>query len=279
MRCTNCGAELKEQARFCNQCGTPVKFENNDIHNNERKEESEEMIAGNDSASSKKKWKDQYTILILVIAMCVAGAAGIIVKSMASKETDTDYNRSEVSDTCNPSETATEHDGDEEDGNDVGDSEITYDYTEEGIHVYGFFIDDCTWTEAFAKAQEKDGYLVHINSYEEYEYIVSQIYEMGYENIQFRIGGRRDADSLEYYWVDEYNSTYGDIINSPEYWADSEWMQGEPSYNDGDIEEDCLDFYYYEKEDRWVWNDVPDDIISIVPYYSGKIGYIVEYED
>lgn len=29
----------------------------------------------------------------------------------------------------------------------------------------------------------------------------------------------------------------------------------------------------------WEWNDVPDDIIAVVPYYHGKIGYIVEYEE
>ena len=77
----------------------------------------------------------------------------------------------------------------------------------------------------------------------------------------------------------EYNELYGDVLNSPEYWAYGEWMQGEPSFQDGDIAEDCMDFYYYENENRWTWNDVPNDIISVVPYFSGKIGYIVEYED
>lgn len=34
----------------------------------------------------------------------------------------------------------------------------------------------------------------------------------------------------------------------------------------------------YSKGNEWIWNDVLNDIISIVPYFSGKIGYIVEYE-
>lgn len=29
---------------------------------------------------------------------------------------------------------------------------------------------------------------------------------------------------------------------------------------------------------QWVWNDVPDDILSVASFYSGKIGYICEYE-
>jgi len=28
-----------------------------------------------------------------------------------------------------------------------------------------------------------------------------------------------------------------------------------------------------------VWNDVPNDIISVVPSYRGRVGYIVEYEN
>ena len=29
--CTNCGTELKENAKFCHQCGTPVLQDNNGI--------------------------------------------------------------------------------------------------------------------------------------------------------------------------------------------------------------------------------------------------------
>ena len=103
--------------------------------------------------------------------------------------------------------------------------------------------------------------------------------DMGYEEKQFRIGGRRDKDSMEYYWVDEYNVLYGDQINTSVYWCTDKWMQNEPSFVDGEIDECYLDIFYYEGEGRWVMNDVPNDIISIVPYYSGKIGYIIEYEN
>ena len=56
-------------------------------------------------------------------------------------------------------------------------------------------------------------------------------------------------------------------------------MTGEPSFSDKDTQENCLDIFYYQKEDRWVWNDVPDDILKTVPEYAGKLGYICEYEN
>lgn len=176
-------------------------------------------------------------------------------------------------------ETTTEEVTTEEVTTEEATTEEMYDVAEGGIHRYAYMIDDCDWSTAFIKAQEKGGYLVRINSYEEYEYLLSEIEQLGYEKIQFRVGGRRDEGTTDYYWVDENDNLYGEVINSFDYWACSAWLSGEPSYRDGDIDENCLNFFYHSDEERWVWNDVPDDIISVVPYFSGRIGYIVEYEN
>lgn len=299
MRCTNCGAELKENAKFCNQCGTPVvnnqeiSSENNTANDIVPEKETKKI----DVDQIKKNWNDRYTILVLIAVMVIAGAAGLIVKCVSKNRSEEASNNIEENIDLEENNSA---DDDEIYADDIAEDEQPeqgtvkqevveedvdekeepkYDVTEGGIHEYGFFIDDCTWSEAFTKAQEIGGHLVRINSAEEYVYILDKIYELGYDKIQFRIGGRRDLDSGEYYWVDNANAAYGEILNDPEYWASEVWMQGEPSYADGEIVENCLDIYYYEQEGRWVWNDVPDDIISVVPYFSGKIGYIVEYEN
>lgn len=158
------------------------------------------------------------------------------------------------------------------------DEEIEYDITEGGIHSYQCVLDDCSWEEAQQKCLEWGGHLVRINTPEEYEYILSFIEESGYEDIIFRLGGRRDSDSTEYYWVDENNQCYGEALNDSEYWSALQWKSGEPNFYDGEIEETCVEMYYNPDEGSWVWNDIPNDLISIAPYYSGRIGFIVEYD-
>lgn len=157
--------------------------------------------------------------------------------------------------------------------------EENYAAEEGGIHRYELIVKDCTWEEAFRECRDKGGYLVRINSREEMEYIIDQISGKGLDGTNFFLGGRRDADSREYYWVDENNQCYGEKLNDVGYSCYDYWMTGEPTFQDGDIQECYMNMFYYEEEGRTVINDVPNDVIAVVPYYSGKVGYICEYED
>lgn len=157
-----------------------------------------------------------------------------------------------------------------------------YDETEGGIHRYEIVMKDCGWQQAYQESIQKGGYLVRVNSKEEYNYILRLISEGGYDKAHFYLGGRRDNGSQTYYWVDEENKTYGPALNNnAEVWCNGQWMAGEPSFSDPNlnIEEAYLNIFYYASENRWIWNDGPEDIPGVVSSLSGYVGYIVEYED
>lgn len=174
---------------------------------------------------------------------------------------------------------------DNDDGVVIYDSEAEtgYDVSEGGIHRYEYYQDDCTWTQAFNKAISMGGYLARINSQEEFEYIVSQMSGSNFgDMIIFHIGGRRDPNMTQYYWIDESNTLYGECLNSPDHWTNGKyWMANEPSFKDSydnkTVEEDKL--VLYKLNGNWALNDSTDGIVEWYPKDSGKVGYIVEFED
>ncbi len=145
-------------------------------------------------------------------------------------------------------------------------------------HTYQLVVADCTWLEAFQNAQDAGGYLATFDSPGEYQTVLDMIENQGLTWKIFWIGGRRDFDSYEYYWVDSDNDLIGDPLNDSSSWVYYEWLSGEPSYQDQGIPEYCIDLFYSTTENRFVLNDAPNDIIGAVPSFSGKVGYIIEYD-
>ena len=153
---------------------------------------------------------------------------------------------------------------------------------EQKVHTYILVQKDCTWDEAFEECKRMGGYLARINTEEEWNQIKKQIKEEGKEKIQFFLGARRNSGEKEYYWVDEDNEFTGDRLdNNDEQWCKDVWLKGEPSYYDSSVkkDEDRLNIFYYSQEDKWVFNDVPNNILDAVPQFKERIGYICEMEE
>lgn len=146
-------------------------------------------------------------------------------------------------------------------------------------HTYTIHQEDVTWKEAFDRAKELGGYLAHIDSMEEMDYLVSILEKMDYSDQYVMIGGARDLESREYYWLNADNSVTGDVLNSPNYWAEDLWLTGEPSFEYNGEQEHVLEMHYSPEESRWGWNDISvEDLIGKAVYKKGHISYIVEYE-
>lgn len=135
-------------------------------------------------------------------------------------------------------------------------------------HRYELCIDDVSWTEAYEGAKQKGGYLAEIESKEEYEKVLKEINSNKHNLHYIWLGAKRNSDNKKYMrWVNSGNKLTFEM-----------WHSKEPSYVDGDIPENYLCMMIYANEDKWTWNDVPNDIIKNLPSAKGKIGYIVEYD-
>lgn len=143
------------------------------------------------------------------------------------------------------------------------------------IHRYELLLNDLTWTQAYNDCISRGGYLVQINSLEEYQHIIQQINGASMQDVHFYLGGRRSRSGRDYYWINTQNEFESDSLNPGKgSWAAGHWMKNEPSYSsDGDTEQ-YVSLVYYQNE--WVLNDVPEDI-SV--YYPGTTGYICEYDE
>lgn len=150
------------------------------------------------------------------------------------------------------------------------------------IHEYAFCIQDGTWEDAYRACLQDGGHLVTFETAEEYEYVCQLLqYADDFQDIIYFIGGRRNLDSSQYYWVDTTNNLIGAAVNRPDAWNVDCWLHDEPSFEDTSIgvQEHVLSMFYYDDIGKWVWNDVPNGILDVVPSYSGKLGYICEYEN
>lgn len=288
--CPECGTGNVANARFCEKCGAPL-FQSNIQEVSKQKEirQPEDKKPGGEKAFLIAG------LFLLLFAIIVGGAfaaynfigrserevvqrsdtdsSGTIESDSTEKESKEEKTEAETkAEAKSGTETKTEEDSEEEE-------EEKYDPKEGGIHRYEYVISDCTWEQAYSECLKKGGYLVHINSREEYNYILNEITKKQLDRIHFRIGAKRNTNSKDYYWVNEENQLYRDKVNSPAYWCSSEWMTAEPSFEDNGTMEMYLDIFYYQGMNQWVWNDVPNDIVAVVPAYAGKLGYICEYED
>lgn len=146
-------------------------------------------------------------------------------------------------------------------------------------HSYSFHSEDVTWQEAFDRAKEKGGYLVHIDSMEEMDYLVSLLEKMGCSDHYVMLGGARDLRTRDYYWLNADNSVADGILNEPGHWAQELWFKDEPSFDYNGTQEHVLEMHFNPDDNRWGWNDIPvDGLVQQWTNNEGRITYIVEYE-
>lgn len=127
---------------------------------------------------------------------------------------------------------------------------------------YELIVSDVSWITARDSAINAGGHLVVIDNDAEYRRVLdlAQEYSVSY----IWIGCRRVEGAMT--WV---------VHSDTDYWP---WLAGEPSFVDGSVPEDYLMLSHINGE--WGYNDNRNDPAGDYPaFYSGRIAYIIEFEN
>ncbi len=298
MFCKKCGQKLKDGAQFCTNCGEKVIVPKASVQTERSVQELERaMIRESEHINVPEPEPEEDTsrnLLPLIIAgivviLIAAAVLGYLILAGRSDDAEETMEESVCQEEPEPEVISDEPETEDTESPEVQEevpepeeelpAEEPEEVSEEGVHTYELLVGDVTWTQAYEDCIARGGHLVRINSEEEYQAILQQIRQEDKNNIKFWLGGRREADSHEYRWAYEDGSHGDEVLNQDEKYA-SYWLSGEPSYEDTAVgsQEMHMNMFYIKKEDRWVWNDAPDDLLAVVNAYAGTVGYICEYE-
>lgn len=314
--CSQCNFESEnEKAEYCPICGKKIGPEDLMPVKEEKTSEKEEAASGakdaqtsNLSSNPSEKSNNRIgkgVVVAGMLALCTAVGIGAFIlgkgsgnrepdevetvqasaESIGMSETSSSVAEPTLTETPTPTAKATATPTPTEKVTPTVTATPTPEPTvlPEREHLYQFYLEDCTWSEAYESALRKGGHLVTIETEEEYQEIVRQAEAEGYKgNEHFYIGGARQSKSNSYYWLDENKKLYGEPVNSPSNEIYMRWLKGEPSFTSGEksdiYEETVLMLLRFDKTGEWVLNDIPDDILKVAPYYAGSLGYICEFE-
>lgn len=205
--------------------------------------------------------KNNIAIVISVIAAIISIVCLMIMLSINTENTDpTKHTLSTVNLSASiPSETVP-----------------SVSFPQHGIHDYDYIQDNCSWRDAQDKAVEMGGHLVCFETKSEYEHVLKELEEQKPYLYYMRIGARRDKNSTEYYWVDQFDRLFDKCINSNSSWCKDIWKKGEPSITwTGETEAFCVISYDWDLRE-WILNDIPNEVQESLN--QDMIGFIVEYE-
>ena len=265
-----------EDGNFCPQCGGELIDGNVEFHEKTLKE-----------FAIEKPSVFRFVILgLLVTVICVAIGIAVFIHSKnvipkvsiesmwKNVSTAPDSDTQKQYDDYQEDDEGSGVDNEEDDGEegDDGDSQFEDAAVEEKVSSYEYVVKDISWSDAKREAEAAGGHLVVITTEEEYN----------------RICEIASASGLTYIWlgatISSTDEEWGDgSWITGEEWSFEKWYPNEPSKIDID---NTPEFYlclwnakYDGKEIGWTFNDQRNDIVAVLPKVSGKIGYIIEYEE
>lgn len=222
--------------------------------------------------------KKTLLIIISVAAILLAAVLAITLKqkdrsNTADVATVENYDNNDATNEDFEPEEIESYEDYDEDYDEFDENEETVTEKVEKVSTYQCVKKDISWYEAEWEAEEAGGHLAAITSEEEYNKICDIANKSGLTYIW--IGAR--INSLSEDWFDTGWITGED-------WTFDNWYPNEPSRIDTTDDEEelylCLwNAKYNDSEIGWTFNDQRNDIVGAFPSISGKVGYIIEFEE
>lgn len=140
------------------------------------------------------------------------------------------------------------------------------------IEKYQLNIMDITWEDANEYCNSHGGHLATISSDLELLQICRTVEYYYRDYCIFFVGGMYCSNTSDYRWVtDDSNETIDSNL----------WRTGEPTYTGATEDGRTVDENYtcfLKIDGNYYLMDVPSDIIDAAPSYSGKVGFICEFD-
>lgn len=137
-------------------------------------------------------------------------------------------------------------------------------------HTYQIVVEDVSWQEAYDRALAAGGHLATITSQEEFDAICAQADQAAV------------ATGVRYLWLGARQGAGGwtgtDCWITGEDWTFAPWYPGEPSGQDADGTPENVLCMWNVQQSGWTFNDQRQDLLSVLPEVSGKVGYVIEFE-
>lgn len=136
--------------------------------------------------------------------------------------------------------------------------------------------------DAQEKCHDKGGYLATLTCPKEIERVEEMIRNEGMDNSCFFVGCRRGAEMSPNSYP-RYGLFWDDLsLRDPS--CIGKWFHDEPSFsvitsNGVEVREDFVAFEKGKDLNEFFFKDVTNNIIKYYPEYSGKLGYICEFDD
>lgn len=137
-------------------------------------------------------------------------------------------------------------------------------------HTYQIVVEDASWQQAYDRALAAGGHLATITSQEEFDAICAQADQAAV------------ATGVRYLWLGARQGAGGwtgtDCWITGEDWTFAPWYPGEPSGQDADGTPENVLCMWNVQQSGWTFNDQRQDLLSVLPEVSGKVGYVIEFE-